>query len=283
MNIKHISSVTFVLFLTIQFLLFSTNVEAQDYRLAELHGKVINVVGLPIPNVEIELESDVSYQKIKTDANGNYQLKLHPTFYIIRLNEWIGKLPYPKDEIFYTDDCNSYFRKAYRSAFQLQRGESSEINFVLAEAECVAWNSGDKTSPNLGTMNAPTDIGTNQRTRYDTLFTPKEEFTDTFDLMVQYGHREERNNTITYKPTTGYRFYSDELPSYVFGNPFPGVIVTYNLMTIYMSKATFDKKRRTLTSEGKIIVEDGKKQYEARKVLINIGDGKVYFNISAKS
>lgn len=50
---------------------------------------------------------------------------------------WVGKLNYPKDEIFFNDKCFSYFRESYRSSFRLTKNESVEINFVLTEVDCV--------------------------------------------------------------------------------------------------------------------------------------------------
>ncbi len=217
---------------------------------ADLHGQVVSDYGLPIPNAELVFESRAEYIKIKTDEHGKYTIKLYPHTYYVRINEWRGKLNYPKDSDKEYLIGNSYFRPMQRARFQLDKGQITEMNFVLAEVERSLVNEDVNVSNgDYEIFSVPTHNDGNTRPRYETLLFAKNEFNNTrdnrddLDLMIQFSTRIEKGNTIKYLPANGYRFLDFHNPKYKEGEFFPGVIVTYNLYTIYMKEATFDKNK----------------------------------------
>lgn len=243
---------------------------------SELNGRITTDYGVPIPNVEILLESEYEFYKFRTDENGRYKINISPGVYRVNIGQWSGKLDYPLKERKYRNDCHSYFRPSQRAGFQLNKGQAAEINFILPEAECS--NNGDRKedSVDYGVFSVPevdprkptdAEFGT-VRSRFETLFYPRREFQNIPDLMIQFGVRTETDDKIIYKPVFGFRHFEFEMPDFDFEQPFPGVIVTYDLYTIYMNEAKFDKRRKELYGKGKIVVEDGTKRFKVKEVMI---------------
>ena len=250
---------------------------ASNIFCSTVSGKIINVVGLPIPNAEIVFESEFELHKTRTNSSGLYSLELSSTTYSVSTGAWVGRLAYPKDEPFYDKKCLSYFRESHRANFHLTLGQSLEINFVIPEAECISAD--DDTVENVGSYGMfanPSDMAREPRTRYETLYFPKDEFRSGLDLVIRFGERKNVNGTVTYGPSSGYRLFTDKSLRYVFGHPFPGVVITYNNFTYYMLEAKFDSKSGRLeATKGKIIAEDGSKQYTLKQLVIKIRDKKI--------
>lgn len=112
------------------------------------------------------------------------------------------------------------------------------------------------------------------RTRYETLIFSTNEFGVDLDLGIRFGGREERGDKVVYTPATGYRLFNEKTPQFIMGDPFPGVIITYGLKTIYAVKAEYDKKRGEISAKGRVTIEDGQKSYEVKKLIIKIVDRK---------
>ncbi len=265
--------------LNVIFILFSTCFSAisfaqtkteQGFYGFKLHGKVRTDYGIPIPGAEIVVESKFEYRKIKTNDKGEFEALLPLTIYRIGVNEWRGKLNYPEKDAWFDKDCASYIREGKRAGFRMVEGQSATINFVLPEAECTAVTSREQFVENYGMFGVPSHSGEIARARYETIFYPTTEFRENLDLVIQFGQRLEKENTIVYKSAIGYRYFTFILSDFEFERPFPGVIVTYDFYSIYMNEAKFDGKKKELYGKGNIVVEDGNKRYKVNEVRINL-------------
>lgn len=94
------------------------------------------------------------------------------------------------------------------------------------------------------------------------------------------GKEEERNNKIIYKPAIDFVYFKDTSTENNLKHPFAGVIITYDLFTIYVTEAEFDKNKNEISASGKIVVEDGSTRYTAKKLLIKIKNQTAEIQIS---
>lgn len=239
-----------------------------------LQGKVTSITGMPINKVSITIESIGYLYKTETDENGYFKMEspigLPSDIYKIHIESYLKKIPYNKDEHI-SEDCRIYFRPATRANVRLDEKNPITLNFILIDSGEVCFFEENSGKPPHGLF--PTLQGValaKERVMYETL-TPLENFDLSLNVLIQYGNRFEKKGKVVYS-----HFIPDS-DSSVFGNPFPGVVITYNNMTVYAEKAELDKNKKIIQAVGNIVVEDGKTQFRAKKVEISIKNGEPRF------
>jgi hypothetical protein len=233
-----------------------------------LEGKIINILGQPIPRVTVVMESDTYLIRQLTDKEGRYSFQGPPGIYRISTESWVGKLSY-NDEFYMPKDYSSYFRPALRANVKLSPEKSSTINFVLIESASILTHFDEKSDVLSGVIDQYDHLTPHPRIKYETIFWG---FADgPFDLVVQYGSRRSKNGKIHYLTVLNHKQTS------VFGKSFPGVVITYDGTTIYADRAEFNGKD-VLRAEGNIMVEDGGEQFRSNKVEIILRSAKPVFN-----
>ena len=239
-----------------------------------LQGRITSLTGIPFEKAYITIESIGYLYKTETDANGYFKTEspigFPPDIYKIHIESFLKKIPYNKDEHI-SEDCRIYFRPATRANVRLDEKNPITLNFILIDSGevCFFVENSEKTPHGL----FPTVQGialSRPRVMYETL-TPLENFDLSLNVLIQYGNRFEKKGKVVYS-----HFIADSASS-IFGNPFPGVVITYNNMTVYAEKAEFDKKKKIIHATGNVVVEDGKTQFRAKKVEISNINGEPRF------
>lgn len=222
--------------------------------LSLLEGKVTNPEGIPIPDARITLESFEGIIETTTGVYGEFILGVEPSYYIIRIDRWSGKLNYGNRKSYLnTTECEPYFRPYRRSNIDLSSGEKTTLNIVLIESGCVRW-SDEKV---VGGFLIRSHGLISSRVEYETLSddlivsnSPK--------LVIQYGDREKKGNDVVYTMNAGRQ------------TDYPTVILTYDRMTIYADKIIVNNKKKNISTAGKVIVENGKERLYAKRILVNM-------------
>lgn len=260
-------NVTFFILIFLQ----TASIRAENFSI--IQGKITTVTGIPISSAKVNLESNRYLYEITTDAQGNYKIGVSADIYKISVDKWIGNLRYGEEERFSPSDCKLYFRDTLRANVSLKKGETNTINFILIESGCVDWQKGEEFGS--GSFTIISDSFLLPKVEYDTLFRfeTQDEFQNFFNMIIQYGFREEKGDTTIY-----------QLPVYkkaktLFANPFPGVVITYNHKTIYANKVFVNKKQRVVRAEGNIILEENGKQILAKEINISISNREPVFKM----
>jgi hypothetical protein len=218
-------------------------------------------------------ESKFERFTLKTDENGEYRADIQPTSYRIQVKSWIGKLNYPLGES-NQSKCFSYFRDIQRSGFDIKKGEELRINFVLTESECPIEDGG-RPIGEYGMFGLPTGVGRPTRTRFEIYFAPSYEFGGAKEVVIQYGSRTVKNESISYLPEETFHSFCTTCPGLSSDFPKRFLIITHGAMTFYVPEATFENRSQRIVANGRILVEDGKKKFLIKKLLIYMKNGSV--------
>lgn len=231
---------------------------------AFVEGKVTNLENIPIPNARITLESFEVIMETTTDENGEFILGVdNPANYIVRIDEWSGKLNYGERKSYLSStECQPYFRPFRRANVNLSASERTTLRIVLIETGCVKWT-GDRA---LGVFLISDHKRLSTRVEYEIL---NADTIDNYSLnfVIQYGTREKKGNDVVYTMDAGRQ------------TDYPSVILTYNRMTIYADKLIVNDKKKNISTEGKVIVENGKEKTQVKRVSINLKSKSPIFEI----
>ena len=236
-------------------------ISEQNY--GTVRGKATNVLGFPLADLKIVLESDSSLYEFKTDSKGLFRFNVTTDYiYHLRTKAWKGKLPYNKDEDFY-GDCYSYFRPYQRAPFEVSPEEELTINLVLTESGCLA--SLEETQGRFITITH----GFMSKVRYETISIPK----SNLEIWIQYDYRKTKGNVTRY-----ISWVKRKTPS-LFKSKREGVVVTYNSVNLYAGEVTYDRKKKLITLTEDVILEENGKDTSYKKIKIKIDGGMPKFTL----
>jgi hypothetical protein len=197
--------------------------------MGRISGTVVDVNESRIAGATVIIERIGFSRAIHTDEDGAYDVGLPTGIYRMKVS-------------------STGFCPIRRAAFKVMPSTVIKFDFTLIVCPIV-----NNISILDGQYKGETDDYTppfaEDLLAIDTLALPQP------SLLIQFGERALVGNIIQYRG-----FKSDD--KYI------GVMASYNLMTLYADKLSFDKEVGLIKAEGNVILEDGKQQVRARRVEI---------------
>lgn len=205
----------------------------------KLRGVLTDVSGRPVAGATILIKGTRIARNLTTNTDGTYQIELPADLYHLSVSGW-------KD-----------FSPALRAAFRLSPTTTSVLNLILIERGTVAIPyPGAKPDEFF-------DDGPSVSIKYELLPLAQPLNSMPPEIGVQFGEKHLKGSVIEYKAELMYRGHS------LYGDPHPGVVVSYNLTTIYANRARFNRKSSRLEAEGNVIVENDGKRTHARRAEVD--------------
>lgn len=91
------------------------------------------------------------------------------------------------------------------------------------------------------------------------------------ELLVRYGSRQQDQNIIEYRgAVVGYDEHADTPAGSVRRDKYLGVTISYDLLTIRADKVRLDQTTFRIEAEGNVVVEDGKRCVQAKRVVADL-------------
>lgn len=204
----------------------------------ELTGIVIDINGTRVPHAKVVIIGNNRYE-IFTSEDGTYKAVLPSDMYQIRVeNTELG------------------FSPTRRAAFYLEPSITTTLNFTLFSPYSVLLpyeTSGEGTHTVL-------DDGPLVEFKYEGFLLPRLAVAPR-ELLIRYGERKEQNNIVTYTANV------ITSASTNLNKPYPGVMVSYNLISLQANKVVLDKGTFSGLAEGNVIIEENGKQHEVTNCI----------------
>jgi hypothetical protein len=197
----------------------------------------MDIIGARVPNATVIVKGKETTYKVVTGEDGTYEIELPAGIYRISVNELRG------------------FSSTRRAAFYLRPSTTTIFDFTLFSPESVSVN---YTGAKYGEV---LDDGPRTGFKYE-VFSLSRSAGVPLELMFQYGERKVEGSIIEYKANV--ISYGESM----YGEPYPGVVVSYNLMTIHANKVRFDRNLLNIEAEGNIFIEDGRQRIRAKRAEV---------------
>jgi len=217
---------------------------------ATIVGVVTDAAGSLVPDTRVVIEGTRRFEAM-TSAEGSYSIKLPPGNYR-----------------FSVEAMSLGFRLTRRSSAYLESNSKTEINFVLFGMHSVYLTQIMRNLPAGVILDHPYfgDF------RFEEIFPPSLKKSNIKEIGIRYGEKEQTKTTTIYTADV-----TDDIKKYN-GTDYPGVLLTYNLMTLQAQKITVDSKDE-ITAEGNVSInENGKKREKLKVVKLKIVNDTLIVN-----
>lgn len=256
-----------VLVISLNFI-FATQLKAQNTT-GTFSGRVTNIKGEGIAGLGITLDSSRAVFKEKTKKDGSFSFKVIEGIYKVYTDSWTGQLSY-NDDLYMPEGFKSFFRPATRGNIQIQTGEDVKLNIILFESYAISKDSNFKERDSMSSpVVSYSHILPHSISEYD-IIGFGEKLGNYVNIVVQYGSRYYEKGKIIYNSN----IFLQNLSIFGTKGKFPGVVFTYDRITIYADLMIHDQNKHTLELLGNVVYENGLHQTRHKKLKIKIKENK---------
>lgn len=207
-----------------------------------LKGVVRDVTDAWVPGTTVIITGETDSYKVIANDEGEYEIALPEGVYRLTVSEFKG------------------FTSYFRSAFRIPRGSTTTLDVTL-------FSSPPLLMPYPGTKpNEVFDDTAFGEFEYESLALPDSPKSP-LKLMIRFGTRRRIKGSITYEATANPREQSS------FGEPFDGVMISYDLLTVHAKKVILHKNPFRLEAQGNVIIEKDGQLVHARLAQITFKAG----------
>jgi hypothetical protein len=212
---------------------------------AQLSGTVQDMNESRVSGATITVEGKGLTQTVATSEDGTYKIELPVGTYRIKANR-------------------PGFCPAHRAPFRVLSSDSIILNFTLIPC------------PIVNELMIKNDRYVGERDRYkdpfkEEVFTVANPTGAPLELLVRYGSRQEDRNILEYRGTAvPYEHQAESAAGSVHREKYLGVTISYNLLAIRADKVRLDPITFRLEAEGNVVIEDGKRCVEGKRVVVDL-------------